>query len=75
MEDKIREIVARVAKSDDPAGLSAEADLYRDLGVKSTAALDLLLSIEEEFEVSIPDDSFADARSIRALAELVGDLQ
>jgi acyl carrier protein len=75
MEDKIREIVARVAKADDPSTLSAEADLYRDLGVKSTAALDLLLSIEEEFDVSIPDDSFADARSIKALAELVGELQ
>jgi acyl carrier protein len=75
MEDKIREIVARVAKSEDPSCLSPEADIFRDIGVKSTAALDLLLSIEEEFGVSIPDDIFANARSIRALVALVKDLK
>lgn len=75
MEDKIREIVARVAKSDDPASLAVEADIFRDIGVKSTAALDLLLSLEEEFEISIPDESFAEARSIRALTDMVQDLK
>ncbi len=75
MEDKIREIVARVAKSNDPASFAVDADIYRDIGVKSTAALDLLLSLEEEFAVTIPDDSFADARSISALVVLVGGLQ
>jgi acyl carrier protein len=74
MEDKIREIVARVAKAADPGALSEEADIYRDIGVKSTAALDLLLSLEEEFQITIPDDSFADARSIRALLALVNQL-
>ena len=73
MEDRIRQIVARVANAEDASALPAEADLYREIGVKSTAALDLLLSLEEEFQITIADDSFADARSIRALVQLVGE--
>ena len=75
MEAKIREIVARVAQSEDPGALPEDADIFRDIGVKSTAALDLLLSLEEEFEVSIADDAFAEARSIRALTSLVESLR
>jgi acyl carrier protein len=66
---RIRAVLRRVAKIED--GYSAEADLYRDLGVKSIAAIDLLLSLEEEFGVTIADEAFARARSVSALAGLV----
>jgi acyl carrier protein len=75
MHAKIREIVARVARLEDPGSLPLQADIFRDIGVKSTAALDLLLSLEEEFEVSIPDDAFGEARTIEALAALIGGLR
>ena len=73
-ETRVREIVARTARAADPAALPGDAVLFRDIGVKSAAALDLLLSLEEEFSISIPDDVFAEARSIRALVTLVGGL-
>lgn len=73
MEDKVRSVVRRVASSLQP-DFSATADLYRDLGVKSVAALDLLLTLEEEFQISIPDDRFGDARSVSALVALVEEL-
>jgi acyl carrier protein len=72
-ETRIREIVGRIAKLD--AGFSASADLFRDLGVKSVAALDLLLSLEEEFGVSISDEAFGDARSVEKLVSLVDGLR
>ena len=71
-EERVRAVIARVTKLD--AGFSATADLFRDLGVKSIAALDLLLSLEEEFAVSIPDDKFGDARSVEKLVALVAEL-
>jgi acyl carrier protein len=70
-ENVVREIVSRIAKRPDPAALPPDADLFRDLGVESTAALDLLLSLEEAFGVSIPDDAFGEARSVRELIALV----
>jgi acyl carrier protein len=68
-ETKIRSILKRVARLD--GEYSATADLFRELGVKSIAALDLLLSLEEEFGVSIADDAFGAARTLGELAALV----
>jgi acyl carrier protein len=71
---RVRTVVARVAKLGSGEALDAEADLFREVGVESTAALDLLLSLEEEFSISIPDDQFGDARTLRALTELAEKL-
>lgn len=75
IEARVRAVVVRVAKLDgDRASFSADADLFRDLGVESTVALDLLLSLEEELGISIPDDQFGDARSLTALTALAQGL-
>jgi acyl carrier protein len=75
IETRVRDVVVRVANlSEDQHALSPDADLFRDLGVASTAALDLLLSLEEEFDVAIPDQRFGDARTLRALTALLGEL-
>lgn len=66
---RIRDILRRVARLEGAYG--AETDLYRELGVRSIAAIDLLLSLEEEFGVTIADEAFARARSVSALAGLV----
>jgi acyl carrier protein len=72
-ETKVRAIVGRIAKLED--GFSADLDLFRDLGVKSVAALDLLLSLEEEFGVTISDEAFGEARTIERLVALVDGLK
>jgi acyl carrier protein len=69
IEARIRAILRRVGGLEGP--FSAHADIYRELGVKSIAALDLLLSLEEEFGVAITDDAFGQACSVSALVSLV----
>lgn len=71
LERRIRTIVARLGKHGDPETLPDEADLYRQLGIASSAALELLLSIEDELGVQLADAEFNEARSIRALGALV----
>jgi acyl carrier protein len=70
IEARIRAILERVAGLEGCV-YSAQADLFRDLGVKSIAALDLLLSLEEEFGVAISDEAFGQARSVGELVSLV----
>lgn len=72
IESRIRGILRRVARLD--GEFNATADLFRDLGVRSVAALELLLSLEEEFGVSIADESFGSARNLEALVTLVQGL-
>lgn len=75
LSSRVVGVVARIAKIDDPSAIPSDQDLYRDIGVKSTAALDLLLSLEEEFNVSIPDQEFGDARTVASLVTLIGALR
>jgi acyl carrier protein len=72
-EARVRAVLLRVARL--AGDYSARADLFRDLGVKSVAALDLLLSLEDEFGVSIADEAFGEARSVAALVALVEGLR
>ncbi len=73
VEQRVRNVVKRVAKLAN-ADFSADADLFRELGVESVAALELLVSLEEEFSIEIPDAAFNDARTVRALVTVVEGL-
>jgi acyl carrier protein len=70
-EKRIRAIVARLGRHEDPDAINPRADVYRSLGIVSTGALDLLLSIEEELGVHLPDAEFNEARTIEELLALV----
>jgi minimal PKS acyl carrier protein len=73
LPSRIRDIVARLARVD--ADFRADADVFRELGLQSAAALDFLLQLEEEFGVAINDDAFARARTLEQITALVADLR
>jgi acyl carrier protein len=52
-----------------------EKDLYSDLGVESVNAIQILLSLEEQFGVSIDDNDFIQARTAQQIIELVQKLK
>jgi acyl carrier protein len=54
--------------------LLPDQDFY-EAGITSVMALPILLELEERYQVSIPDDRYIAARSIRAVAEIILDLQ
>lgn len=72
IEERVRSLLGRVAKLETDA--NGDADLFRELGVKSGAALELLLSLEDEFSVAIPDEAFGEARSVKKVVALVSSL-
>jgi acyl carrier protein len=75
-EVRICSLIRRVSKrpTAEPQ-LPLDADLFRELGVESTAALDLLFSLEDEFGVALPDEAYSAARTIRKLTALVDSLR
>lgn len=73
-EARISAIIRRVSKKAGDGPMPVDADVFRDLGVESTAALDLLFSLEDEFGVAVPDDAFSSARTIGKMTELVNSL-
>jgi acyl carrier protein len=63
----IRSIVCRVGKL---GALRPDEDFY-DAGFSSVSALELLLELEAECGVTIPDDLFVTARTVRDLHSLI----
>lgn len=74
MEDRIRHVVAEYARlAVDAADLSDTADLYA-AGMTSHASVNLMLALENEFDVEFPDRMlrrgvFESVSSIRAALE------
>ncbi len=51
--------------------LDPDADLFETLQIDSMQALDLVTDLEEAFDVEVPDYELQDARTFRAIAEVV----
>ncbi len=51
--------------------ITAETDLQEDLGADSLDVVDLLMSIEDEFEVEVPDEEIENIKTVGALVSYI----
>ena len=58
-----------------PVELSADTDIARDLDVDSLALMNIVMELEDTFDVSIPLDRLASVRTVGDLSGLVGELR
>jgi acyl carrier protein len=71
--EKIRRIVASVYKV--PLETVSLDKSLNEIGKDSLDAFSLVFALEDEFQVSLPDDCMDPTRSLRDLAERVESLQ
>lgn len=69
--DKVVEIIKRIGGIDT---LEPDENFYR-AGIDSMAGMDVMLDLETEFDLTIPDDQFVAARTANDLAALVERLR
>ncbi len=71
--DHVFEQVCRLLDKYNPERrpLRAETDLGADLNIDSVAAMDLIMEIEDHFDVDVPINLVADLRTVGDLVELV----
>jgi len=56
MQDQIRDVLAAHGRmAIDPSEIDAQADLY-DLGLTSHASVDVMLALEDAFDIEFPDE-------------------
>ena len=65
--EKVKVILAEQFDVEEDS-LQLDTDLQEDLGADSLDVVDLLMSIEDEFEIEIPDEEI---ENIRTVGELV----
>ena len=51
--------------------ITVNTDLQEDLGADSLDVVDLLMSIEDEFEVEVPDEEIENIKTVGALVNYI----
>ena len=68
MLEKIKEIVAE-SLNVDAEGLTAETSFKDDLGADSLDLFELVMALEEKYEVEIPSEELAELTTVGAVME------
>lgn len=70
--EKVKSILSEqldIAESD----IKAESLIAEDLGADSLDVVDLLMSLEDEFEVEIPDEEIENIKTVGDLVNYIND--
>ena len=68
--DKVKEIIANQL-SIDVDKLTENTNISEDLGADSLDLVEILMSLEDEFKVSIPDEAIPQIKSIKDVVEFI----
>ena len=55
--------------------INEQSELVTQLGLDSVKVLDVIMEIEDEFDVSVPMNLLADVRTVRDLAHVIAQIQ
>jgi len=69
--EKVKEIVADQLGIDDVESITATTSLIKDLEADSLDAVEIIMAIEDEFGVEIPDEEAEGFKNIGDIAEYV----
>ena len=69
--DKVKETIIDKLNCD-AEDVTMEADLRENLGADSLDALELIMSLEEEYEMTIPDE---EAQKLKTVADIVNYIE
>ncbi|MBU5462846.1 acyl carrier protein [Lachnoclostridium sp. MSJ-17] len=68
--EKVKAILAEQFDVDEEK-ITVDTDLQEDLGADSLDVVDLLMSIEDEFEVEVPDEEIENIKTVGALVSYI----
>ena len=68
--ERIKEILADQLDSDSDA-MTMDSDIANDLGADSLDVVELLMSIEDEFDIEIPDEEIENIKTIGDLVRYI----
>ena len=70
--EKVREILVDQLDADEDA-VTMEASITDDLGADSLDIADIVMSIEEEFDVEVPDDQLQNIKVVGDIVKYIED--
>ena len=72
--DKVREILCDQLDLDESA-VNEESNIVEDLGADSLDSVDIILALEDEFDIQIPDEETENIKTVGDLCNYVEKLR
>ena len=72
--EKLQQIIAEVLNID-PEEITMNTTFVDDLGADSLDVVDLVMSLEEEFDMEIPDEAVANIKTVGDIVKYIEDNQ
>ena len=74
MFEKVREMLAKHLNIK-PEVIKPESDVVKDLGADSLDVVELLISLEDNYGVSIPEDDVVNVKTVQDIVNMLEGLQ
>ncbi len=74
MFEKVREMLAKQLNISKDV-IKPESDVVKDLGADSLDVVELLISLEDNYGVSIPDDDMANLKTVQDIVSMLEKLE
>lgn len=71
MFDKIKEIIVEQLNIDDGAFINLDTNLQEDLDADSLDAVEIIMNIEEEFDIKVDDDELENIKTIGDIVKYI----
>ena len=68
--EKVKEIIVDSLSCDEDA-VTLEANLKEDLDADSLDAVELIMAVEEEFDIEIPDDKAVEIKTVQDIVDYI----
>lgn len=69
--ETVKGIVVEQLSIDDPTQVKPEANFANDLGADSLDVVELVMALEEEFEIEIPDEAAEKIQTVQAAVDYI----
>lgn len=70
--DKVKELLAEQLGLD-ATKISDDANILEDLGADSLDVIEMLMTLEDEYGITIPDDQINQVKTVSQIAKLIED--
>lgn len=70
--ERVKKIVAEQLEVD-PTQVTPEANFANDLGADSLDTVELVMALEEEFEIEIPDEAAEQIATVQAVVDYINN--
>ena len=73
MFEKVRAMLAKQLNLS-PDKITMESDVVKDLGADSLDVVELLISLEDDYGISIPEDDIVNVKTVKDIGEMIEKL-